>query len=186
MMTNRLRPLILPLLLLFISGCAHVVPKNLREQADPALTFLQVSQHPSQYKEKTVIWGGDIIETVNQKDGTTLIEVFQRPLGWREEPKVTVASEGRFLILAEKYLDPYLFRRGRKITVVGEILGEEIRPIGKMDYRYPLLSTKQLYLWEEYYYSPVFYSPYYYDPWWGYPYGWGPPYGWRFHYHHRH
>ena len=141
-MTKRLRPLILSLLVLFISGCAHVVPKNLREQADPALTFRQVSQHPSQYKEKIVIWGGDIIETVNQKDGTTLIEVFQRPLGWREEPKETVASEGRFLILTKKYLDPYLFRRGRKITVVGEILGEEIRPIGKMDYRYPLLSNQ--------------------------------------------
>ena len=50
----------------------------------------------------------------------------------------------------------------------------------------PFSLTKQLYLWEEYYYSPVFYSPYYYDPWWGYPYGWGPPYGWRFYYHHRH
>ena len=90
------------------------MPKNLREQADPALTFRQVSQHPSQYKEKIVIWGGDIIETVNQKDGTTLIEVFQRPLGWREEPKETVASEGRFLILVKKIFGPLCFPKRKK------------------------------------------------------------------------
>ena len=96
---------------------------------------------------------------------------YQRPLGWREEPQETTASEGRFLILADKYLDPYLFRRGKKITVAGEILGEKIKPLGEMDYRYPILSSKQIYLWPEYYYRPYPYI--YYDPWWGYPYGWG-------------
>jgi len=129
------------------------------------------------------VWGGEIVQTVNQKDGTTLVEVFQRPLGWRGEPKGTRASEGRFLILAEKYLDAYIFRRGRKITVAGEIQGEKIRPIGEMDYRYPLLLSKEIYLWEEYYYHPIYtYYPYYfYDLWWDYP------YWWRFNlYYHRH
>jgi outer membrane lipoprotein len=84
-----------------------------------------------------------------------------------------VASEGRFLILIEKYLDPYLFRKGRKITVAGEIQGEKIKPIGEMDYRYPLVLSKQIYLWEEYDYYPVpYYHPYYYDPWWDYPFWW--------------
>jgi len=59
------------------------------------------------------------------------MEVFQRALGWRGEPKETTASEGRFLVLIEKYLDPYLFRSGKKITVAGEIEGEKIKPIGK-------------------------------------------------------
>ena len=100
-------------------------------------------------------------ETTNQKDGTTLIEVFQRPLGWREEPKETLASEGRFLVLAEKYLDPYVFRRGKKITVAGEIQGEKIKPLGEMDYRYPIHLEQTDHLWEDYYYSPY---PYYYYP----------------------
>jgi outer membrane lipoprotein len=147
------------------------VSKNLREQADTTLTFQQAFRNPNEYKGKIVIWGGDVIQTINQKDGTTLIEVFQRPLNWREEPKETVASEGRFLVLAEKYLDPYLFRRGKKITVAGEILGEKIRPLGEMDYRYPLVSSRQIHLWDYYYYYPY----YYYDPWWwGYPYWWRP------------
>jgi outer membrane lipoprotein len=168
------RFLIFPLILL-ISGCAHVISKDLRTKTDPSLTFGQVQQGPNLYKGKSVVWGGEIIQTTNQKDDTTLMEVFQRALGWRGEPKETIASEGRFLVLIEKYLDPYLFRRGRKITVAGEIQGERMQPIGEMEYRYPLILSKQIYLWEEYVYPvPYYYYPYYYDLWWGYPYWrWG-------------
>ena len=179
-MRNRfLSSLLLLSLLSFLSGCAHVISKDLRGKAEPALTFREVLQNPNAYQEKTVIWGGDIVQTINQKDGTTLIEIFQKPLGWRGEPKDIPASEGRFLIHAEKYLDPYLFRRGRKITVAGQILGEKIRALGEMDYRYPLVSSRQIYLWKEYpYYPTPYYPSYYYDPWWGYPLYWR----FRFHY----
>ena len=175
---ERFQRFLLFSLILLISGCAHVISKDLRVKVDPSLTFGQILQNPNAYQGKTVLWGGEIIQTTNQKDGTTLIEVFQRPLGWRGEPKERPASEGRFLIIAEKYLDPYLFRRGRKITLAGEIQGEKIKPIGEMDYRYPYLLSKQIYLWKEYYYYPVPYEyPYYYDLWWG------NPYWWRFNFH---
>jgi outer membrane lipoprotein len=180
-MATRIKLFPLFFLVLFISGCAHVISKDLRSHSDLSLTLSQVNQNPNAYKGKSVVWGGEIIETVNQKDGTTQIEVFQRPLGWRGEPKETLASEGRFLILADKYLDPYIFRRGRKITVAGEIQEEKIKPLGEMDYRYPLLLSKQIHLWEEYYYPVYYYPYYYYDPWWGYPYGW-----WGFGYYYRH
>ena len=167
------------LLLFFLSGCAHVISKDLRNTADLSLTLSQVKQNPEAYKGKTVVWGGEIIRTENQHDGTTLVEVFQRPLDSRGEPKETVASEGRFIALADKYLDPYLFRTGKKITIAGEIQGEKRRPLGEMDYRYALLLSKEIHLWEYYYYYPYYY-PYYYGPW-----GWGYPYpGWRFHFHH--
>jgi outer membrane lipoprotein len=182
---NRLQGIFLLIVFLFLTGCAHVISKDLRIKAQPPLTFKEAFQNPDAYRGRTVIWGGDIVKTINQKDGTTLIEVFQRPLGWKEEPKVGPASGGRFLVLAEKYLDPYIFRKGRKITVAGEILGVQIRPLGEMDYRYPLLSSLQIYLWSEYYDSPgpyyypyydypgPYYPYYYYDPWWGYPFYWG-------------
>jgi outer membrane lipoprotein len=158
--------------LILLSGCAHVISKDLRTKSDPSLTLSRVRQNPDAFKEKLVVWGGEIIETVNQRDGTTQIEVFQRPLGWRGEPKETNYSEGRFLVLTDYYLDSYIFRRGKKITVGGEITGEKTKPLGEMDYRYPVVSSKQIYLWPEYYYQP--YPYYYYGPWWGYPYwGWG-------------
>jgi outer membrane lipoprotein len=182
-MSNRFHWFLFLFFFIFLHSCAHVISNDLRAHADSSLTFNQVHQNPNAYKGKFVVLGGEIIETVNQKDGTTQIEVFQRPLGWRDEPKVTLASEGRFLILAGKYLDPYLYRRGKKITVAGEILGEEVKPLGEMDYRYPLLSSKQIYLWEGYYYRPYpyYYPWWYYDPWWSYPYGW---WGFGFYYHH--
>jgi outer membrane lipoprotein len=183
-MKNWFQFYLLLFLMVLLSGCAHVISSDLRDKADRTLTFRQVLQDPNAYIDKYAVWGGEIIQTINQKDGTSLIEVFQRPLGWKGEPKLNEPSGGRFLALAEKVLDPYLFRKGRKVTVAGKILGEKTRPLGEMDYRYPLLSGEQIYLWEEYYY-PAYYSyypypPYYYDPWWG-PY-WGGPYWGRFGY----
>jgi outer membrane lipoprotein len=162
------------LLLALFSGCAPI-SKDLRAQADRTLNFQQVFKNPEAYKGKIVIWGGEIIETINQKDGTTLLVVLQRPLDWMEEPKFQ-RSEGRFIILTEGYVDPYVFKRGRRITVAGEILGRKVMRLGELEYPYPLLQSKQLYLWGEYYYSPY---PYPYYPWgyygyhgprWGYPY----------------
>ena len=187
-MMLRFKFLLLFLLIISISSCAHVISKDIRKNSDPSLTLKQVSQNPNAYQGKLVIWGGEIIETNNQKDGTTQIEVFQRALGSKGVPMDTVASEGRFLVLADKHFDPYLYQRGKKITVAGELIGEKIQPLGEMDYRYPLLSSKQIYLWPEYYYYP--YPYYYYDPWWYYPYY--PRWWWGFgfyhhnHYHHHH
>jgi len=165
---------------ILLHACIPVISKDLKANVDPSLTFNKVHQNPIMFKGKFVIWGGEVIETVNQKDGTTLIEIFHRPLVWGDEPDVTLPSEGRFLIIADKYLDPYLFRKGKKITVAGEILGEKIKPVGEMNYRYPLISSKQIHLWPDSHYYPYpadyFYPPWHYDPWWHY-YPWrGYPY----------
>jgi outer membrane lipoprotein len=154
-------------LLILFSGCAPI-SRDLRAQADRTLSLQQVSKDPEAVKGKIVIWGGEIIETINQKDGTTLIVVLQRPLDWMEEPKFQ-PSEGRFIILVEGYVDPYVFRRGRRLTSAGEILGRKVMRLGELEYSYPLLQSKQLYLWGEYYYSPYPYYGYY-GPRWGYPY----------------
>ena len=114
-MKSRFRWFLLLSFILLFSGCAHVISKDLRTKSDPTLTLSQVRKNPNAYKGKMVVWGGEIIETVNQRDGTTQIEVFQKPLGWRGEPKDTVASEGRFLVIADKDLDPYIYRGGKRL-----------------------------------------------------------------------
>ena len=134
-------------LMILFSGCTPI-SKELRAQADRTLSFQQVIQNPETYKGKIVIWGGEIIETTNQKDGTTLIVILQRPLDWMQEPKIQ-RSEGRFIILVEGYVDPYVFRRGKRITVAGEILGKKLMRLGELEYPYPLLRSKQIYLWGE-------------------------------------
>jgi outer membrane lipoprotein len=175
-MLERFLFLLVLISFLFAAGCAHVISRNLRDQVNPLLTFRQVRQNPNEYKGKIVLWGGEIIRTINQKDGSTLIEVLQRPLDRGEEPDRSWASEGRFLVLENSFLDPYIYRTGRKITVAGEIEGERTQPLGEMDYRYPLLLGKEIYVWKDYYYR----YPYdYYDPWWPYRYWPSYPYSYR-------
>ena len=188
-MKNWFQSFLLLFLAVLLSGCAHVISKDLREAADPGVTFREILKNPNAYKGKSVVWGGEIIETTNKQDGTTLIEVFQRSLNWREEP--TGSSEGRFLVRVGSYLDSYVYSKGRKITVAGELLGDEVRPLGEMDYRYPLVLSKQLHLWEYYNYPSDYYSypGWYYNPWspwWGYPFGWGWGFGFGYQYHHHH
>lgn len=170
------------LIFMLLSACGPVISKNLKNQAEPDLTFQEVFQKPEAYKGEIVIWGGEIIQTINQKDGTTLIEISQRSLDWQEEPKEASSSGDRFLVLVKKHLDPFTYGRGKEITVAGKILGEitklrdqEITVDGKVlgekpklpgevAYRYPYLLAKQVFLWRKDY-------PYYYDlygPWWFY------------------
>ena len=87
---------------------------------------------------------------------------MQRPLDWTEEPEFR-RSEGRFIVHVEGYVDPYVFRRGRRMTVAGEIEGRKVMRLGELEYPYPLLLSKQIYLWGEYYYYPY---PYWYPYWW--------------------
>ncbi len=173
---------VIPLIFL-VSGCAHVISKDIRANSDLSLTLSQVRENPDEFKGKSVVWGGEIIQVVNQEDGTTEVEIFQRPLGVWGEPNQTAASEGRFLVLADRFLDPYVYQSGRKITVAGEITGEEKKELGETEYQYPLLTSKQIYIWPVYYYPPY---PYYYSyPWWGVSW-WGLNFQHHHHHHHRH
>ncbi len=185
-MRNRLHILWLILPILFVSGC-HVISKDIRKNSDLSLNLNQVRENPSAYIGRSVVWGGEIIQVINQADGTTEIEVFQEPLDFSGEPKERDVSEGRFLVLDNRYLDPYVYWTGRRITVAGELRGEKIEPLGEIYYRYPLVMSKQIYLWPEYdqyaYYS---YDPWWYDDfWWGYPFGWRG-FGFCHHHHHHH
>ncbi len=173
---------VIPLILL-VSGCAHVISKEVRENSDLSLTLSRVRENPDGFRGKSVVWGGEIIQVVNQEDGATEIEVFQRPLGYWGEPNLTTASEGKFLVLADGFLDPYIYQNGKKITIAGEITGEEMKKLGEMEYQYPLLASKKIYIWSVYYDSPY---PYYYSyPWWGFG-SWGLNFQHHRHHHHHH
>lgn len=157
----------------FASGCSYVISGDLRAKVDRSLTFNDAQKNPNTYKGKMVLWGGEIIQTLPQKDGTTLVEVLQWQLGWRGEPKRIVSFQGKFLILVNEYLDPVLYRGRKKITVAGEILGEiqgdKIEYLTEIAYRYPLILSKQIHVWKDYSFpyssSPQYYSdPFWYNP----------------------
>jgi len=168
-MVNQARIYLFFFLFIFISGCAHVISRDLRARVDQSITFKDVQKNPNTYKGKVVLWGGEIIQTLPQKDETVLIEVLEWPLGWRGEPRRTVSFQGRFLVFVKEPLDLSLYKRGAKITVAGEIqgstLGEKIKSITDTTYHYPLLLSKEIHLWKDYGYQySTPYDPRRYDP----------------------
>ena len=156
-----------------VSGCAsYPISKDLREEAGKDITFSVVLQDPTAYEGFIVIWGGEIIKTLNLTDGTEIL-ILDSPLDPQEMPRSAQLSQGRFIASTSQFLDPALYKKGKKITVAGEIIGKETRPLGKTEYTYPVIMAKQIHLWESARYR-LYYGPYY-GP--GFYYGPGPYYG---------
>ncbi|MFZ0449047.1 MAG: Slp family lipoprotein [Desulfatiglandaceae bacterium] len=132
--------------ILVLTGCAHVISKEALQDVDQDLSFGEILENPEAYTGKSVLLGGNIIETLTLPD-KTLILVLQRPLGFRKRPATDGASEGRFIVESSGFLDPAIYSEGRKVTVVGSIQGKEVRPLGKTTYAYPVIAGKEIYLW---------------------------------------
>ena len=134
-----------------LAGCASVISQAALKEVDQNLRFEQLLENPEAYRGRVVLLGGDIIATENFSDETRIV-VLARPLEYRGKPAAKDVSKGRFIISNPGFLDPAIYRPGRKITVVGTVVGEEVRPLDKIEYTYPVIAQKELYLWplEEY------------------------------------
>ena len=114
------------------------------------LTFPMVLQNPTAYIGFHCLSGeGSIIEIVNQSGAV------QRSLYWKqrwimmEMPEAAKYSHGRFIAKTSKFLDPEIYKKGKKITLAGEIIGKETKPLGKGQYIYPVVMIKELHLWKK-------------------------------------
>jgi len=168
-MISRIESYLLLFFFGLISSCASVISPELRARVDSSITFEEVAQNPNSYEGKTVLWGGEIVQTLPQENGTDLIEVLEWPLSWREEPRRTVSFQGKFLVLIKEPLDLPLYKTGIKITVAGEIegsmLGEKLKSASDPTYRYPLVLSEETHFWKDYF-SPYSSPEPYVDPWW--------------------
>jgi outer membrane lipoprotein len=126
-------------------GCAHVISKELREKADKELSFTALLKNPDNYVGKFVILGGIIASTTNTEEGT-YIEVVQKPLNFQGRPEDTDVSGGRFLVLCKGYLDSAIYSQGTEVTVAGEVIGKRVRPLGEIQYTYPLIKSSEIHL----------------------------------------
>lgn len=131
----------------FLVSCGPVISKEVMSSVDQAITFQDLIKNPDQYKGKTVVLGGKIISTL-VKQNETWMEVLQQPLGSRQRPEDADVSYGRFLVKFTDYRDPAVYSQGRAITVAGQVLGKEVRPLSQIEYTYPVLLSKEAYLWK--------------------------------------
>ena len=70
--------------LLWFAGCGAAISPEVLKDVDQSLSFEELLKDPEAFRGKTVLLGGDIIETENFP-GKTLIIVLQRPLNSKEE-----------------------------------------------------------------------------------------------------
>jgi outer membrane lipoprotein len=166
---KSLRFLLLGLFLSGVLGCAYPISKELRQEAAKQVTFPMVLQNPTAYVGDIVLWGGEIIETVNVQAGSEII-ALEMPLDYQEMPEGERYSRGRFIAKSSEFLDPAIYKRGEKITLAGEIIGKQTKPLGQIKYTYPVVMIKQLHVWKKQRLYPL---PYYrWSPYWYGFYGW--------------
>ncbi|NUO08913.1 MAG: Slp family lipoprotein [Candidatus Brocadia sp.] len=165
--TPTIFPRTMPVVFLFFMvSCAPVISKQVREQVRPEVTFTEVFNDPQRYKGQMIIVSGIVIKTENTEEGT-LIQVLQRPPGFRGKPKDVDETGGRFLALDSRYLDATVFTEGRAVTIAGKVQGKRVLPLGETEYTYPLIYVKELYLW------PAERNPYPPNPSWHIGFGFG-------------
>lgn len=136
----------LPACVVAAAACAPVISRQALDSADRSVSFKALAADPGGFLGRTVLFGGQIIQT-NNLQGKSLIVVVHRPLDSRYKPRPDSESRGRFLISAEGFLDPAIYRSGRWITVVGTVVGSETRPLGEIQYTYPIVAETERYLW---------------------------------------
>lgn len=175
------RYLLLLLSLILLSSCGHVLSGGIRDRAEKDVEFSKVRVDVDSYLGKTFIWGGFIINTVVEADGT-YIGVVQNPINSMGAIVDTDVSQGRFIIYSSNELDPLIYMKGRLVTVGGVLRGGQWSQIGNRRYWCPLIEAEELYVWKKdeyistpmyhyrggFFYSPLstgetLYSPFYYD-----------------------
>jgi len=148
---------------LLLASCAHVISEEYSASALSDVSFRSVRKDIDKYKGSLFIWGGFIVKTTRTETGSE-IEIVQNPLDKYGHIIDPDKSQGRFIVLHPGELDPLIYARGRLITVAGELIGGRKITIEEKTYTYPLLESRELYLWwDDLYYS---YPPYPYDPLW--------------------
>ncbi|MEO8326111.1 MAG: Slp family lipoprotein, partial [Nitrospirota bacterium] len=138
--------------LVLMVGCASSpmeIPETLQNQIDPTLTFSQVIQNPGSYQGKMFVLGGEVLSAKRLAEGTRL-QVLQLPLDDYQRPLVTrTDSQGRFLAIEKAFLDPAMFPPNTLITIVGEVTGTVAGKLDEMDYQFPSVVIKDLYVWKD-------------------------------------
>jgi outer membrane lipoprotein len=136
------------LALLLFSGCGPVLSQAVIDESDPNVLLGELQRNPEQYMGRSVLFGGTIVRAGNDAAGSW-VEVLQRPLGYRLEPKLNDQTGGRLLLKSNEIWDDQIFSKGRKITLVGKVEGTETRSLDEIAYDYPILSVKEYHLWPQ-------------------------------------
>ncbi len=164
--------LVLPTLItatVLLCSCTTIISEQSRKLVDTDVHFSKLRETPEVYIGKHLLVGGRIANIRNSQSGAKL-EIVQFELDSFGAPLNTFRSYGRFIAASPEYFEPLIYRQGMLITLVGEVKGKQTSRLDDMDYTYPVIAIRELYLWpgsdqsSGYLVPPPFYQyePYYY------------------------
>lgn len=157
---------------LLLSACTSIP-----EQLQGDYTSLIPKDVAEADMETAVRWGGVVLETRPETD-YTCFEILSKSLQTSMRPKKSDQTEGRFIACKPGFYDPEVFKKGREVTLTGEIIHLDVRKVGEFDYHFPVVDFDFMILWPKlrdrvYYdhYRPYYWHyPYYGRHYWRYPY----------------
>jgi outer membrane lipoprotein len=129
-------------------ACGAAFDPDTRSQADLTLSYPELAANPNSHMGRVMLLGGTVVEATNFATFTRII-LHQYPLGRGERPRTNQPSGGRFLLRIPGYVETEVYRPGRVVSVIGEVVGREDLALGETTYAYPVLAPKELYLWPE-------------------------------------
>lgn len=126
-----------------LGGCSHVMSEAGLASVDRSIAYSAINKNPEALSGKNVLVGGIIVS--NSSSGDVLqLEVAQLELLSSGVPDDLSPSGGRFLALSGELLDPVFYRPGLLVTIIGEIKGLKVQKLAGADYRYPIISAKEI------------------------------------------
>ncbi len=137
----------LTLFFLLVDGCSYPISRDLMKLAEKNLTYPMVTQNLKEYVGSTIIWGGIISDLHNGKDGAQ-VTILETALDRRGHPQVRT-TRGMFIARMDENLDPMVYQKGKGITLAGNIIGQETKPLDDIKYVYPVIHVLELHLWKE-------------------------------------
>lgn len=126
-----------------MGGCTHVMSEVGLATTDKSISYDDIKKNPETLVGKKVLVGG-IIADIRSSGDLTQLEIVQLELLKNGVPDESSKSAGRFLVISDELLDHMIYSNGLLITVIGEIKGQKIQKLKNSDYRYPLLSAKEI------------------------------------------
>ena len=130
-----------------ISSCA-TAPRLDTTKVDSTVVPNEVNANANLFLNKTVHWGGQILEIKNLSDRSEVI-VLGFPFDNYGTPDIDQKPIGRFILVKSGFLEPLDYRKGKIISAVGRVSGSSRGKVGETDYTYSLLSAQQIQLWPD-------------------------------------
>lgn len=131
-----------------LSGC-NLLPESLRiSERVELLPFDEVGDMDLEPTNYQALWGGVIASTSNYAE-RTLVEVIYFPLDEAGRPQITGESLGRFRVYVGDFVDPFVYRPGRSVTVLGTLGVREKGLVGYYPYDYTVLHCIEMHLWSD-------------------------------------